>query len=420
MYGALLGIVSVFPYSLAMIEVCQVTMMVAWFCGSFCSPKFKFSPNSMVWALIAIALLIVLTIPFSHYPSLSLRKFFTRFLQQIFLMYLVTQTVHNRKRLFGVLTVLMATLFFVIIDVMVQYTWGKSIVHHTPLIFGRVSGPMSHPNDLATLLVTVLPITLALIIIYQRGRTKYSWVQAGLFTVLFLLLVNALGLTASRGAWVALVVSMIFFGVLLRNYKLVVLIALLMAFFFWGYGMHCLNTRIDMYSVAMQQGPQIHPSFSNIFGLPSNYNALELLLGPSGREFYWGTAVNVIKHYPWFGCGYSAYVQTLRDLHVGHEEYPHNSLLQITAELGFLGLILYGWFFTALGLQIKNIMRAVSSEGDLFLLGCGLSAGILAWAVHSFMDTAWTSLQLNVLWWLSIGILLSLRIIKGEKSAISP
>ena len=78
-------------------------------------------------------------------------------------MYVVTEIIHSRKRLYSVLSVLLLTLFFVIIDVMIQY-WGKSIVHHSPLIFGRVSGPMNHPNDLGTLLVTVLPVVLILTI----------------------------------------------------------------------------------------------------------------------------------------------------------------------------------------------------------------------------------------------------------------
>ena len=314
-------------------------------------------------------------------------------------MYLVTEIIHSRKRLYGVLSMLLLTLFLVTVDVMVQFTWGKSIVHHATMIFGRVSGPMNHPNDLGTLLVTVLPLVLILIF------TTPSWIRITGISILFLFLLNALGLTASRGAWVSFMVSIVALGIFLKNKKLMVLIIFILAVFSWIYGMHCLNTRIDMYNnVPGPNSLQVNPSW----GLHAVRNFFELFFGPSGRESYWGTAVNVIKHYPWFGCGYSAYVQTLRDLHVGHEEYPHNSLLQITAELGFLGLILYGWFFTALYLQIKNVLSVVSRERDLFLLGCGISSGILAWLIHSFMDTAWASLQLSVLWWLFIGIMFSL------------
>ncbi len=415
MYGALLVMVFFIPYSFALIEICQVTMIMAWMVKRFLLGKAPVRrgyaqdtdpvPNSMIGPLIAIGLLIVLTIPFSHDPSLSARKFFSRFLQQVFLMYLVTQVLDSRKRLYGVLSMLLLTFFLVTVDVMIQYTWGKSIVHHNSLIFGRVTGPMNHPNDLGTLLVTVLPVVLASIIISLK---RMPW-AGGAIGVLFLLLVSALGLTASRGAWVAFAVSMVALGICLKHYKLTVLIILMLAVFSWVYGVHCLSTRVDMYGVtSVTPSNIVKPSFINTSGLPSGFDALEILFGPSGREYYWGTAVNVIKHYPWFGCGYNAYVQTLRDLRVGHEEYPHNSLLHITAELGIVGLLFYLWLFVSLCLEGWKAMRRVAWAEDLHVLGGGLSCGILAWMVHSLMDTPWSSLQLNILLWLLIGILMSL------------
>ncbi len=428
MYGALLALIFFLPFSWALIAISQGTMTIAWVSKRFllgktpmrqgCAQGFNFTSNSMGWALIAIGLLIVLTMPFSHYPALTLKKFFSRFLQQIFLMYLVTEIVHSRKRLYSVLAMLLLTFFLVTVDTMIQYTWGKSIVHHTLLVSGRVSGPMNHPNDLGTLLVTVLPVVLVSIIICRRW---IPWTGA-VISVLFLLLVSALGLTDSRGAWVAFAVSMIALGVCLKRRKLTVIVVLMLAVFFWTFGMYCLRTRVELYNVPMAQGSVMKPSFTNSRGLPVPYNALKLFINPSNRKFYWDTAVGVIKHYLWFGCGYNVYVQTLRDLHVGHEEYPHNSLLHITAELGLVGLILYIWLFVALCLQGWRVICEVARAEDLYILGCGLSCGILAWMIHSLLDTPWSSLQLGLLLWLLIGILLSLGFVlpnhKVEKSCL--
>ena len=438
MYGALLGMVFVLPYSFALIETCQIIMMLAWGLKRFflCKSSVRqplvqgvdlFSRN-MGWSLLAIAVLIVLTIPMSHYPSLSAKKFFSRFLQQIFLTYLVTEIIYNRKRLYSVLLVMLLTLFFVTIDVMVQYTWGTSIVHHTSLIFGRVSGPMNHPNDLGTLLVTILPVTMILSLTVRSwmplllGKIIWQvlvWAAGFGIAALFILLLITLGLTDSRGAWIAFVVGIIAVGSCFKSYKLMAVIFLMFVIFFWVFSMHCLSTRIDLYAVPMVHCPVLIPSFTNPFGLPHQYSLSKFFFDSSDRYFYWGTALGVIKHSPWFGCGYNAYVQTLRDMHVGHEEYPHNSFLQITAELGVVGLFLYGWFFTALGLQINRLLRIIKHDRDLFLLGCGIASGILAWMVHSLMDTPWESYQLSVLWWMFIGVLFSLVNClhnKGEKS----
>gem|GEM_PF-3568755 len=420
-YGALLGMVFFLPYSFALIQISQGTMTIAWIAKRFlsgktpsrqgCAQGFNFTSNSMGWALIAIGLLIVLTMPFSHYPALTLKKFFSRFLQQIFLMYLVTEIVHSRKRLYGVLAMLLFTFFLVTVDVLAQYTRGHSVVHHNPLTFGRVTGPMNQPNDLGTLLVAVLPVVLTLIIACRKRIPLQA-----VISLLFLFLVIALGLTDSRGAWAAFAVSMVALGFYLKRPKLTVLIILMLAVFFWIYGMYYLSTHNNIYNVPMTQGSVLSPSFTNPSGMPSGYKALKLFTHLSNRAFYWETAVGVIKHNPWFGCGYNAYVQALRDYHVGHEEYPHNSLLHITAELGIVGLLFYLWLFVALCLQGWRVLRAVSPERDMHVLGCGLSCGILAWMVHSLLDTPWSSLQLGLLVWLLTGILLSLEFVIGPVS----
>jgi putative inorganic carbon (HCO3(-)) transporter len=423
-YGALLAMIFFLPYSFALIAVCQATMTIAWVSKRFlfgkefsrqgCAQGFNFFSNSMGWALMALGLLIVLTMPFSHDPALTFKKLFTRYLQQIFLMYLVTETVHSRKRLYGVLAVLLLTFFLVTVDIMIQCMSGHSFVHHNPLTNGRVTGPMNEPNDLGTLLATVLPVVLASIIAFRKKKPLLV-----VISLLFLFLVVALGLTDSRGAWLAFAVSMMALSVCLKRLKITVLIVLMLGVLFWGYGMYCLDTRPDMSNAPTNHGLVLHPSLFNPLGLPASYNISNLFFNTSNRELYWDTAVNVIKHYPWFGCGYNAYVQTLRDLHVNHEEYPHNSLLHITAELGIVGLLLYLWLFVALCLQGWRVLRAVSCERELYVLGCGASCGILAWMIHSLLDTPWSSLQLSLLLWLLIGILMSLGFVlqnqKGDR-----
>ena len=227
--------------------------------------------------------------------------------------------------------------------------------------------------------------------------------------VVFFVLVSALGLTSSRGAWVAFAVSMIVLGFYLRRRGVIAFIVTMLVLFFGVFGMYCLSTRIDIYPVPMTQGPAMKPTFTNPWGLPAQYDAFKILLGISGRELYWDTAIGVIKRYPWFGCGYSAYVQTLKDLQVGHTEYPHNSLLHITAELGIVGLCLYLWLFAALCMKAWRTLRAVFADRGLYVLGCGISCGLLAWMVHSLVDTPWSSLQLSILLWLMMGVLLSLN-----------
>jgi O-antigen ligase len=125
--------------------------------------------------------------------------------------------------------------------------------------------------------------------------------------------------------------------------------------------------------------------------------------------------LEVISSYPIFGCGYNAYLQTLEKSGIYPKDYAHNSLLQITAELGIGGLILHGIFFVMLFIQGYRTVRG-TMDTDQRLLVLGICTGLLAWWLHSLVDTVWQSFQLNLLWWILIGLLINFpKIIRGMK-----
>lgn len=480
MFWALLVLVIFVPYSAAATEGCLLTIILAWLIKHFLiwkshpnyslSSIFNFSSFSLVLPLIIIGLLIIGTIPWSHAPALSLKKFFSRFLQQVFLMYVVTEIIQSPKRLYQVLIFLMWTILVVMVDVFVQYVVGHSFIFHKhTLIYQRVSGSMRHPNDLGTLLVTVLPITIALIL------TRNFWIPI-LFkkrffiplslgcAILIISMLISLGLTSSRGAWVAFTLIMIGGCVFLKKYSWTAIVIVSLTLFFLVFGVYFTNTRTDIFVKGSIENEQvvlakasseseyshaetIHPNASSIsehghaetmppkVSSESEYSHEKKMhsqssMGDAGRRFftpsrrieYWQTAAEVIKRYLIFGCGYNAYIQTLQKLKLTPVEYPHNSILHITAELGIVGVVVYLWFFLALFTKGLKILKSISFHYNLYLLGCGIYFGIIAWFIHSLLDTPWESLQLSLLWWLLIGVLMSLsnvgeqlKLLKGEK-----
>jgi len=402
MFGALLVVIMFTPYSSVMIEGGLLVMLVSWFVKSSLIWKKNLKVDSfnscsssscgLQWPLIIIGILIITTLPFSHAPALSLKKFFSRFLQQIFLMFAVIEVVKSPKRLYIVMVTILLTLIVVNIDTICQYFTGHSFIYHNTMIFGRLSGPMRHPNDFGTLLVTVLPVTLSLLMTSRYWVPliighRWTKIMAIVCAVVLFFLLMSLGMSASRGAWVAFVITSIGFGVYLRNFRLVGIIILTLGLFFWIFGLNCIKVRTD-----------ISLGLSNA----------ETFLNPSSRNLYWQTALDLTKHSPIFGCGYNAYIQTLKDFKMGLKEYPHNSLLHILAELGIVGLVAYLWFFSKLLFNGHRILRSIYAQKNLYVLGVGIYFGVLAWLIHSLMDTPWESLLLNILWWLMVGLLLSL------------
>jgi O-antigen ligase len=433
MFGALLVFIIFIPYSAAATQAGLFILILAWLAKhyfiwkshpsqgllkSYTTPSY-----GLHWPLIVIALLIVFTIPFSQAPALSLKKFFSRFIQQIFLMYCVAEIINTPKRLYQVMAMFLWTLLVVNADIAVQYFRGHSFIFSNELLFQRVSGPMRHPNDLGTLLVTVIPIILSLMI------TRRFWmplifkpkalivILTVLGWVLFASSVTALGLSVSRGAWVAFAITMIGYGCYLKNTRLTVGILLILTLFFWVFWVNCMNVRTD---ISVRARTNIFKNTdTNTTDIVNHMDKTKtstekdlsnekVLFNYSSRDVYWKAAIDIMKDRPLTGCGYNAYIQKLKTMQVGHEEYPHNSLLHIGAELGIIGLLAYFWFFIALLLTVMKTLKEISFSKDLYKLGVGLCFGILAWLIHSLLDTPWESLLLNILWWTLIGVLLSL------------
>ncbi|MBF0489127.1 MAG: O-antigen ligase family protein [Candidatus Omnitrophica bacterium] len=423
MFAALLLLVIFVPYSAVMIEVGLMIMMICWivkrsliwkanphqsFLNSYSLPV-----NTLQWSLIVIGILILVTIPFSHDPALSLKKFFSRFLQQICLMYLVLEIVTTSKRFWQLMAVLLWTFAVVNADIFVQYFCGHSFIFSSGLLYGRVSGPMRHPNDLGTLLATVIPVVLSLLIIHKSWTSlilgqKFSTALKVVCAVLLVLLVISLGLTSSRGAWLAFVLSMMGYAVCIGKRWIMGAISIMLVVFFVIFGMHFMNVRSDIFTKEVLSANEEARVSKNSFSQEVQ-STEKTFLNPSRRSEYWQVALKVINKNPLFGCGYNAYIQTLKLLHFLPEEYPHSSLMQITAELGIVGLLAHLWFFLSLGLYgIKTLKSFVHQHREFYVLALGICFGLLAWLIHSFTDTPWESLQLNILWWLLIGVLLSL------------
>ena len=437
MYIALLALVAFVPYSAVLIEAALLVMMIGWQVKHFLiwknNPRqgvwnsYKLPFYQLQWPMIALGLLILLTLPLSHAPALTLKKFFSRFLQQVLLVYLVVELVNTPKRLYQLMAILLGTLAVVNADVVAQYFSGHSFIYvkHT-MLFQRVSGPMRHPNDLGTLLVMSLPIILSLIIIRRSWmsalfKSKIAVVITILSWVLFLCSMVSLGLTSSRGAWLAFALTMTGWSLYLRNRKIIAGVILVLIIFFTFFGIRCMNTRFDISpevvvnsEVVVSSQATVNSKISansevtNNFAIKSAYNSGKIFFNPSRRGEYWQTAGKIIQRYPFFGCGYNTYIQTLQQFNLFPQEYPHNSILHIMAEMGIIGLLIYLWFWALLFISGAKILKSIFLNSDLYILGVGVYFSLLAWLIHSFTDTAWESLQLSIFWWFLVGILFSL------------
>ena len=140
----------------------------------------------------------------------------------------------------------------------------------------------------------------------------------------------------------------------------------------------------------------------------------------------WPFAWEVFKAWPVFGSGILTYTRAVLSLGLestmGNITYPHNIYLQLLAETGMVGLVLFLAFVGPLlyrsGRIIRNYMARESVEPGnktlrLAILAASFWAASFAWLVqaissHDFFRTWWLSLGC-LLWGLTAGTTIRLR-----------
>ncbi len=199
----------------------------------------------------------------------------------------------------------------------------------------RVSGFMSHWMTYSALLMLVL-VALSAYAVCRRGPTRW-WV--------FLLgsaLVSGMYLSQTRNSWIGSVAGLTTVFVLKRRRALFPLIAVLLALFLISpIGMkHRLESGWDLKD-------------------PETRMRLELF----------ATSSRMIRDNPWLGVGpKNVNVEALRYRGGGGEfpdwlyQHMHNNFLQIAAERGIPGLILWLWLMVRLGYDALSAFRAAGRQ----------------------------------------------------------
>lgn len=237
-----------------------------------------------------------------------------------------------------------------------------------PAYKGRGSATYVCPNHLAGFLEMILPVALAYTI---TGRYKpLTKVFLGYAAVAIL---AGIGVTISRGAYIAAGVSLIvFFVVLLWNpdFRIPALAALILLL-----------------------------AGGTFFGLRSIKTQMRFaqLERPNARLLYWQPAVELWKESFWFGAGAGHYDWRFRPWRhwqlQGRPKYVHNDYLQTLAEYGTVGGGIIGASLLALGWGVfrswkyvrrTNEIASKPSNRSSIVLGC--SVGLAAILVHSAGD----------------------------------
>jgi len=298
----------------------------------------------------------LLSIPLALNPSEAWTTFTDTFIRCIIIFIVMVNAVRTQARLAGLLFLALAVSIWLSVGAINDYRLGLMTIEGYR-VAGRGSGIFGNSNDMALHLATTVPIAVALLFGTRRiiGKILYGVCAA--------LMIAAIVLTYSRGAFIGLLTVFIFMA--------------------WKIGR---SHRLGVIGLVVAL------SLGILLLAPGNYGSRILSifvpsLDPVGSsdarkgELFRSLAV-ALRH-PLFGIGMGNYASEMsyRGL------VTHNSYTQVAAEMGMAALLFYTMFVVTPFRRLGQIVRETFSErkqSRYYYLSIGLQASLLAYLVTSF------------------------------------
>jgi len=279
----------------------------------------------------------------------------------------------------------------------------------------RAYGGLDHPNILGGVMVTGI---LILIWIYIKNNFQFSIFnppaeQAGeragfklfklfIFYFTFIIFILTLFFTFSRGAWLALIISLIFIILMFLKIK---------EYFNLKNLLKLLTIAIVLFLVLIYQ-------YKNLIITRTSGEARLEIKSTEERVESYKLAYKIIKEHPFFGVGIGNYELSIKKINPQMPSYfyqpVHNTLTLILGEIGIFGLIILIYLLI---LYFKFIILNYKDENKNFKLIINLSL-ILAIFILIFFDHWFWSLHFGIIFIFFIMGLIFIIISKERENLI--
>jgi putative inorganic carbon (hco3(-)) transporter len=298
----------------------------------------------------------LLSVPLAINPGIGWQEFSGTFIRCVVIFIVMINVIRTESRLKALMFLGLAACIWLSAEALNDYRQGLMTVEGYRAS-GRGTGIFGNTNDMALHLVTMLPISIALLFGSKGvGRKIFYGVCSALA-------IAAIVLSYSRGAFLGLVVVLIYFTIKLGGrHRIEILLAIfgvgivLMLLAPSGYGGRLL-------SIFM---PSLDPAGS-----------ADARRGELFRSIY------IALRHPLLGIGMGNYQPEMsyRGL------VTHNSYTQVAAEAGMLALVSYLMFIISPLRKLGQIARetlAARRDSSFYYLAIGLQASLIAYMVSSF------------------------------------
>lgn len=364
--------------------------------------------NFLTAPVMGYVFICFLSIFISSYPQLSTKAFFGKVLERVFLFFVFVESVNTKRRIKRFSVFLLISVGLICLNGLFQSVYAQGFIRGFTINDGRIASSLKHPNDFATYLIFPLFVIFNfllsdLFILRKKGKKeirKATTVRYVLMLLFAICVVN-FALTFSRGAYVGALIALIFMW--LSKYCNLKVVLVSAALFIIGFSPLMAKMRnVSLVSDNVSVGSDKEENVKT-----AQEKRSEILTMGMGRLGFWREALNIIAKKPILGTGINTYSKEAEKQGDWTGYYVHNCYLQMAAEIGLVGLGAFLWMLFVLFKRACN-KSIVIKDRYLLILFQGALAGLVGYLVHSFFDTSFYSLQLNTLFWLILGLIISI------------
>lgn len=364
------------PASKAIVEICVTLAFIAWIIKNTNNYSFRLPKTDLNLPLLFFVILSIFSVTVTtQQPDISARTFFRKTMEYVIIFFMMAEVINTKKRLTNILTAIMLSSFIVGLDGLYQQLTKVDFLRRFPLYAGKMTATFQFPNDLAGYIISILLLPISLVIHKATNKkTRFSLLTLSIILVICLLF------TRTRGAWLGFILGLFFIS--LFNGK--------KAFF---------AVILSLVVLALFSPVSVKDQIKSFANLSTDVST-------DDRMIIWQTAWRMFMDKPLFGQGLGTFMSVFgkyKPEDYIEIVYAHNCYLQMAAEIGIFGLLVFLWFVIAL--FRSAFLKFIKSE-DKFLKAStiGIVGGIIAYLVQSFFDTNLYSLPLAVLFWSLAGL----------------
>jgi len=298
----------------------------------------------------------LLSIPFAINRGEAWVEFSSTFIRCVVIFVVIINVVRTEARLKGLIYLAMAAGIWLSVEAINDYRLGLMTVEGYRAA-GRGTGIFGNTNDMALHLVTILPISVALMLGSKGAVRKF------LYGVCAVMMIAAIVLSYSRGAFIGMLVVVLFIAWKLgRQRRLEIIMAVL------GFAGLIVLLAPDKY------GSRLLSIF--IPSLDAEGSA-DSRRGELFRSMY------VALRHPLLGIGMGNYQPEMSYKGL----VTHNSYTQVAAEMGMTALACYVMFVVTPLKKLGQIARETFEtrrDSRFYYLALGLQASLIAYLISSF------------------------------------